>query len=144
MTAPDDTLSLDETKKRMAMAAPATKREEDVADEKAELQDVWPRFRRTDSEAVGVVRDTVWWRRLFYAVTVPLTAVVVAYPWTGGYLSKAIVEVVGLIPVFGEVSPRSLDDGLGLDVGRRGFISPVVDAASGFIPSYAAPWTKAL
>ena len=146
MSAPDDTLALDDTKTRMAMAAPATKSKEDVADEKAALQDVMANdLARPDSEAVGLVRDTVWWRRLFYALTVALTAVVVAYPFTNGYLSKAVVKLVGLIPGYGEDLATQLTTGVGLgDVGAGGFISPVVDAASAFIPSYAAPWTKAL
>ena len=146
MTAADDALSLDDTKRKMAMAAPATKSEQDVADEKAALQDVMAAdLARPDREAVGLVWDTVWWRRLFYALTVTLTAVVAAYPFTNGYLSKAVVKLVGLIPVVGEDIATQLTTGVGLgDVGAGGFISPVVDAASAFIPSYAAPWTKAL
>jgi hypothetical protein len=42
MTAPDDALSLDDTKTRMAMAAPATKSKEDVADEKVRCKTSWP------------------------------------------------------------------------------------------------------
>ena len=126
MTAPDDTLSLDDTKTRMAMAAPATKSKEDVADEKAALQDVMANdLARPDSEAIGLVRDTVWWRRLFYALTVTLTAVVVAYPFTNGYLSKVVVKLVGLIPVVGKDIATQLTNGVGMgDVGAGGSYQP--------------------
>jgi uncharacterized protein (DUF2235 family) len=146
MTAPDDALSLDATKKQMAMAAPATKSREDIAAEKAELKAVMADdLARPDSEAVGLVWDTVWWRRLCYALTLTLTAVVVAYPFTGGFLSTKVVELVGHIPVFGDHLARLLKAVVGVgDVGTGGFISPVVDAASAFIPSYATPWIKTL
>jgi uncharacterized protein (DUF2235 family) len=146
MTAADDALSLDDTKRKMAMAAPATKSEQDVADEKAALQDVMAAdLARPDREAVGLVWDTVWWRRLFYALTVALTAVVAAYPFTGGFLSTKVVELVGHIPVFGDDLARHLKAVVGVgDVGTGGFISPMVDAASAFIPSYATPWIKTL
>jgi uncharacterized protein (DUF2235 family) len=147
MTAPDDTLSLDKTKKNVARAALATKsREEDVAAEKTELKAVMAGdLARPDREAVGLVWDTVWWRRLCYALTLTLTAIVVAYPFTKGILAAVVGKLVGLIPVVGGDLAQRLAKGVGLgDVGTGGFISPVVDAASAFIPSYAAPWTKAL
>ena len=64
MTAPDDTLSLDDTKKKMAMAAPATKSKEDVADEKAELKAVMAGdLARPNREAIRT--------RLGYGVVAP-------------------------------------------------------------------------
>ena len=144
MTGFPEALRLDATKKRMAMAAPQAKREEDVASAKARLQEAMAGLARPTAESVGVVWDTVWWRRLLYAVTLLLTAVLVTYPWTGGWFGAMVPEISRLIPIFGDSLARSLNDVLGnTDVGSRGFISPVVDALSGFIPSYAAPWTTA-
>ena len=144
MTGFHEALRLDSTKKRMAMAAPQAKREEDVASAKARLQEAMAGLAPPTAESVDVVWDTVWWRRLLYAVTLLLTAVLVTYPWTGGWFGAMVPEVIRLIPIFGDSLARSLNDVLGnTDVGSRGFISPVVDALSGFIPSYAARWTTA-
>jgi len=132
MTGFPEALHLDSTKKKMAMAAPASQSKDNVADAKARLKEAMALLSRPNPETVGIVWDTVWWRRLLYAVTVVLTAVLVSYPWTGGYLGTAVLNLVGL----GDVASNA-------DVGSRGFISPVVDVIAGFLPTYATRWTNA-
>jgi len=85
-----------------------------------------------DAEAVSLVWDTVWWRRVNYFVTVTATACLVAFPWVGGSLSK----VVNSIPGLGTTEES--------DTAAGGPLSSVVDALGGFLPAYAKPWTTAL
>jgi uncharacterized protein (DUF2235 family) len=144
MTGFPEALRLDSTKKKMAMAAPQTKREEDVTSAKARLKEAMAILARPASESVGIAWDTVWCRRLLYAVTMLLIAVLVSYPWTKGYLGAFVPKLLHLIPVVGKEVAQRLNDVLGqADVGSRGFISPLVDAISGLLPSYATPWTNA-
>ena len=141
MTGFPEVLRLDSTKKKMAMAAPTTRSRDDVAGAKARLREAMALLSRPDPETVGIVWDTVWWRRLIYAVTLVLTAVLVSYPWTGGYLGAAVPKLVGLIDA--HLADRLTDLAGTTDVGSRGFISPVVDVVAGFLPTYAARWTNA-
>jgi len=85
-----------------------------------------------DAEAVSLVWDTVWWRRLNYFVTVAATACLVAFPWVGGPLSRVINSLPGL-----GTTEES-------DTAAGGPLSSVVDALGGFLPAYAKPWTTAL
>jgi len=139
-----EALQLDSTKKKIAMAAPEAKHEEDVASAKAKLKEAMAGLARPVSESVGIIWDTVWWRRLLYAVTLLLTTVLVSYPWTQGYLGSTVPKLLGLIPVLGHDLAQRLNDLLdNTDVGSRGFISPLVDVISGFLPTYATRWTNA-
>ena len=83
----------------------------------------------------------MWWRRLVYAVTLVLTAVLVSYPWTGGYLGKAVPALIGLVDP--NLAYRLTNLAGTADVGSRGFISPLVDVVAGFLPAYATRWTNA-
>ncbi len=140
-----DALRLEATKQKVALASPATKAKAAVEGEKAKLREAMQLFSRPDHDAVGVIWDTVWWRRLLYLVTALFTAVLVAFPWTSGFSSEVIDRVLRFVPYVGHNLAERLRETLDqADVGSRGFISPFIDALSGFIPSYAAPWTKAL
>lgn len=140
-----DTLQLDATKQKSAFTSFAAKEQPIMESEKAKLSRAMKLLSRPDYDAVELVWDTVWWRRLFYFVTVLLTAVLVAYPWTSEFLGWLVNRVLRLIPFVGGDLAQRLDDILNpADLGSRGFISPFIDALSGFIPSYAAPWTNAL
>jgi uncharacterized protein (DUF2235 family) len=139
-----DTLRLDATKQKIALATFATKEQPIAETEKTKLREAMQLLSRPDDDAVGIVWDTAWWRRLFYLVTVLLTAVLVAYPWTSGFFAGLVNRVLRLVSFVGGLT-QGLDDTLNqADVGSRGFIIPFIDALSAFIPSYAAPWTKAL
>jgi hypothetical protein len=88
-----------------------------------------------DAEAVSLVWDTVWWRRLNYFVTAAATACLVALPWAGELLSKVVNSVPGL---------GTLDERQESDTAAGGPLSLIFDALGGFLTAYAKPWAKAL
>ena len=76
-----------------------------------------------DHNEVGLVWDTVFWRRCLYVLTMGLTLVAVAFPFFSKLLPSQLAQVESI---------------------ARGPISTVVDALSGVIPASAGPWKKSL
>jgi uncharacterized protein (DUF2235 family) len=137
-------LEIDSTKKQAASARPI-KACEEIAAEKAELAAAIDKLARPDRQAVRLVWDTVFWRRCLYFFTVGLTCVLVAYPWLDRVFTNAAHGLLKSIPfVGGDLDQRWYEWLSRLDEGSRGPIASLVDAFSGFIPSYVEPWTKAL
>jgi uncharacterized protein (DUF2235 family) len=138
-------LRLDVTKKRLAMAALPTHDGETAAERKAALQEAMESLSPPDADTVGLVWDTVWWRRLVYLVTVALTVVLALYPWTSGAFVGSLHWLLVHVPLIGAGLGDFIDRHLApSDVAAGGFIAPLVDMLSGLIPSYAAPWSDAL
>jgi hypothetical protein len=76
-----------------------------------------------DRDEVGLVWDTVFWRRCLYALTMMLTLLAAAFPAASQLLPKQLATI---------------------DSAARGPISTIVDALSALIPSFASPWKESL
>jgi hypothetical protein len=72
---------------------------------------------------VELVRDTVWWRRVFYFVSLDLALLVFLYPLLGNYLHIRVTDV--------------------LDPRLRGPFAILFSIINGFLPAFAAPWVTA-
>jgi uncharacterized protein (DUF2235 family) len=101
----------------------------------SELQKAMESLARPEKEHVATVWDIVWWRRLFYFVTVSLTTILALYPWLGGAFAQGTDWLLhgainSVVKTGGDVSRPILTSG--------------IDALSGLIPGYAHPWTTAL
>jgi uncharacterized protein (DUF2235 family) len=136
-------LQIDMTKRRMASARPATKSDATIAATKTRLIGAIAQLSRPGREEVRLVWDTVFWRRLNYFVTFTLTALLVAYPLVGDLIAKFEHWYLTTHPL-GHVGAITESGLKRIDVGARGPIASVVDALSGFVPSYASPWISAL
>ena len=79
---------------------------------------------RDRAPVVELVRDTVWWRRLLYFVTLFLTLFIVAYPLIAWRIHTAWQDEADL-PI-------------------RVFVDPIVGLIKGVLPGYAEPWVTAL
>ena len=118
-------LRLDSTKRLIASESlEKLKRVGEVAAQKARLQAAINQLGHPESDAVGLVWDTVWWRRAVYFLTVGLTI------------------LLALFPAFPERGWRAALDESNRAV--RGPVERLVEALSAFVPSYAAPWVDAL
>ena len=137
-------LQIDSTKRRAASARPAARTTAAVHTDKSELTAAIDKLARPDRQAVRLVWDTVFWRQCLYFLTVALTGVLAAYPLLGGVIAKVPHALLHAIPMVGaDLAQRWSEYVERLNQESRGPISNLVDAASGFIPSYAQPWTKA-
>lgn len=134
-------LAFDRTKRKAAAARTALKEDKVIAEEKARLQAAINKLGRPETEAVELVWDTVFWRRVFYFLTLGLTAVLVLYPWIAGFLLGLAHQTLQIIPGSGRVLSEHFNEWLAQS---RGFAAPAVQAASGFIPSYAKQWADTL
>jgi uncharacterized protein (DUF2235 family) len=76
-----------------------------------------------DHDEVGLVWDTVFWKRCLYALTMTLTAAAVAFPWLSKFLPGKLATAESAV---------------------RGPVSTIVDGLSAVIPSYAARWKESL
>lgn len=138
-------LKIDTTKTLAASAPPAAKTDDAISAEKSQLTAAIDRLARPDRQAVRLVWDTVFWRECLYFLTTGLTAILAVYPWLGGALTAAAHSLLSSIPVFGlgwDAQWKAWLDQA--DAGSQGPITNLVDAVSGFIPSYAGPWARAL
>jgi uncharacterized protein (DUF2235 family) len=129
MEGPSDRLQMDVTKRRAASAAitwhePNTGRKKD-----ADLRAAIGTFKSPAQDVISLVWDTVWWRRVLYAVTVLLTAILVLFPW----LQEPFTSLFGALPFVSTAEASS-----------RGFVAELVEALSGFLPGFARPWAEAL
>ena len=77
---------------------------------------------------VELVLDTVWWRRLFYFVSLILSLVILAFPLIGSSIQDNATERV----------PENAD------IAAHFFVDLVVGLVKGFLPGYAEPWVTAL
>ncbi len=127
-------LQLDSTKLRSAAAPSQTLSTAQIGAKKTALQQAIAALDRPDTNAVGLVWDTVWWRRAAYFIALTLTALLAAFPLIGGTLGNAMLALVGALPVFGEnVAQWFLKF-------TDGPVSSAVTFVSGFMPSYSAAW----
>lgn len=140
------TLQLDATKKLKRAAAPSpTADATRIATEKAELQKAIHLLGRPETEAVGLVWDTVWWRRLVYFLTMALTTLLIAFPFIGNGLTSVLRKSIQSIPWGGPALDARLYGTLTqFDAASRGFVADAVDALQGLIPGYLERWTGAL
>ena len=88
---------------------------------------------RPDQQAIGLVWDTVFWRRCLYVLTVSLTLLLVIYP----LIAEPIANAMSWLTVHSVGVER-------IDRAARGPIANVVNAFSALIPSYVTPWKNAL
>lgn len=83
-------------------------------------------------EAVDLVQNTVWWRQVFYLVTLFFTILLVCFPLIGAWLSHRL-----------DTYERSSD------VTRRGVhwledsLNTVLVALKNLLPAVSTPWTRA-
>ncbi|MFZ1548795.1 MAG: DUF2235 domain-containing protein [Candidatus Nitrotoga sp.] len=122
-------LRLDSIKLRSAAAPSQTLNIAQISADKTALQLAIASLNRPNTDAVGLVWDTVWWRRTAYFITLTLTAFLAAFPLIGGTLGNAMLKLVGSLPVFG----------------KNGTDGPVISAitfVSAYLPSYSATWTN--
>jgi uncharacterized protein (DUF2235 family) len=89
----------------------------------AELDSAVRGLGNPDHNEIGLVWDTVFWRRCLYALTMGLTLAAAAFP------------------LFSQLLPQQLRTA---DGAARGPISTIVDAFSALIPSFASPWKDSL
>jgi hypothetical protein len=89
----------------------------------AELDAAIKRLANPDHDEVGLVWDTVFWRRCLYALTMGLTLLALAFPWITGLLPARLANA---------------------ETAAGGPITTVVDALSALIPSYASLWMSSL
>ncbi len=117
------------------------------------MQLLSPLDRAFHSEAVKLVWDTVWWRRVFYYVTVLFTLILLASPLTSGKFAQFAYWFVNHFGIADKIDRAFGQSDIARNVtamldkwnaGWGGFISPPLDALSGFIPYYATPWKNAL
>jgi uncharacterized protein (DUF2235 family) len=141
----DEKLELDATKTRKAGAGLTGDQAAQASTAAADLQRAMSQFEPPARDVVSLVWDTVWWRRIFYFVTVLLTAALVLRPWLSGFFAEATRGSLAWIPRFGDQLSRTYDDVLGeIDKSSQGVVTTFVDTASGFIPHYVQPWKDAL
>jgi uncharacterized protein (DUF2235 family) len=88
-----------------------------------DLDDAVRELGNPDHNEVGLVWDTVFWRRWLYALTMALTLVALAFPW------------------FRELLPKQFEIAEAI---ARGPIGTVVDALNALIPPSASKWKEAL
>ena len=111
-------LQLDSLKLRSAAAPLQTLNIAQIVADKTALQQAIASLDRPNTDAVGLVWDTVWWRRTAYFFTLTLTALLAAFPLFGENNYKLFLNVT---------------DG------------PVISAItfiSSYMPSYSATWTN--
>ena len=138
-------MKMDMTKTHTASARPAAKPKAVVDAEKSRLVEAIEHLARPERQAVRLVWDTVFWRRCLYFFTLTLTFILAAYPLLTGLLAHAVRSLITSIPVIGaDLQTRWEALATQLNEGARGPISSIIDALSGFIPSYAEPWKNAL
>jgi len=115
-----------------------------VADKKA-LQAALAKLERPTTDAVGLVWDTVWWRRLTYFATLGLAAALLLFPWIGESLSGSVGATVSGIPVVGAGLGASLQAQFEqMDANLKGVVSNAVDVLRGVLPAYLEAWTDAM
>jgi uncharacterized protein (DUF2235 family) len=137
-------LKFDATKKQVASTRPVIKTSAVITAEKDQLIAAIKVLSRPDRQAIRLVWDTVFWRQCLYSFTAGLTAILAVYPWLGGTLTDAAHRLLWLLSFIGPDLDTRWQGGLDrLDLGARGPITSLVDAMSGFIPSYAGRWTNA-
>ena len=129
------TLQLDSTKLRSAAAPSQTLSTAQIGTKKTALQQAIAALDRPDTDAVGLVWDTVWWRRIAYFIALTLTALLVAFPLIGGTQHDAMLALVRALPVFGKNLAKFFEF-------TDGPLSSIVTFASGFMPSYSARWAE--
>lgn len=129
------TLQLDSTKLRSAAAPSQTLSTAQIGAKKTALQQAIAALDRPDTDAVGLVWDTVWWRRIAYFIALTFTALLAAFPLIGSTLHDAIFALVGALPVFGEYLAQFFES-------TDGPVSRVITFVNHFMPSYIATWTN--
>ena len=129
------TLQLDSTKLRSAAAPSQTLSTAQIGAKKTALQQAIAALDRPDTHAVGLVWDTVWWRRIAYFFALTFTSLLAAFPLIGGTLHDAMLALVRALPVIGKNLARLFEF-------TDGTLSSVVTFASGFVPSYSATWAE--
>jgi len=138
-------LMLDSTKVTAFAATRFGKAKPDIDAAKAEVVSAIERLQRPDQEVVSLVWDTVWWRRIFYNITVAFTVIVATYPWIGSTVINGLYTLLAKIPYFGaDLSGQFLTTTQKIDASSYGAVETVLGAASAFIPGYATPWINVL
>lgn len=75
-------------------------------------------------ERVELMRDTVWWGRALYYMTLALFVLAALYPLFAGYL----------------VNEKTVN----VDKSLNGLIAPLAGLLQGVLPGFASPWLKAI
>jgi uncharacterized protein (DUF2235 family) len=141
------TLTPDSTKRADTFAAAPSmvKPPDTLQGERNQLETAMKSLTRPSSNVVGLVWDTVWYRRLGYFTTCALTLLLILYPFTGNLLGSALYALIGSIPVVGPHISEALRSAFDQSDGSSsGLVEPIVDALAGFIPAYLGRWTRAL
>jgi uncharacterized protein (DUF2235 family) len=140
MHGPGGRPELDNTK--AAVASPAVAKRKPPAQIKKELDKLTAAMKalvESDDEAIRLVWDTVWWRRLSYFLTMVLATILVSYPWLGVQYARVIsgaFSLVGLGGLYGGLAD--------VKNGTGGLIASVVDVLGWLIPTYLSSWTRTL
>jgi uncharacterized protein (DUF2235 family) len=92
----DKPIERDQTKGEVASAALRNTKRNDaqVETETKTLREAAKTLAHTDDHAIGLVWDTVWWRRAFYFLTVLLTTILATYPWLSDEYALPINAVI--------------------------------------------------
>jgi uncharacterized protein (DUF2235 family) len=146
MHGPGGRLDLDTTKQIAGSVAIANKKP--TAQIAAELKSFAAAIKLlgdSDLDAIRLVWDTVWWRRVNYFITMALAAILVSYPWLGEQYANAVKTGLSSLPIVGDHLASLYSQNLGeVDQGAGGLIASIVDAVGGLIPSYLSSWTRTL
>src|SRR5450759_1523302 len=102
MHGPGAPIRLDKTKLNVASPAVASqKAAPQITAEKAELDKAIGLLSKPNFDAIRLVWDTVWWRRVSYFLTVALTAILVTYPWLANAYARFVNVMLSSIPYVG-------------------------------------------
>jgi uncharacterized protein (DUF2235 family) len=145
MHGPGAPIGLDNTKQNLASPAVANqKTAPQITAEMAKLNAAIGLLSKPNFDAIRLVWDTVWWRRLSYFLTVALTAILASYPWFADAYARFVYAMLSPIPYVGPHVKLWYADVDHADLAARGLVESAVNAFQGLIPSYFSKWTEAL
>jgi uncharacterized protein (DUF2235 family) len=99
---------------------------------------------KPDAQAIALVLDTIWWRRLAYFASAAMSLVLVTFPLAWKPLSDALWAGLVKFDALKKFFMPLREQFTNFDNGSRSVVSGATDAVASFIPGYLASWVGAL
>jgi uncharacterized protein (DUF2235 family) len=113
-------------------------------DRTLELRAAIDKLGEPDAQAIALVLDTIWWRRLVYFASATMTLVLLSFPLAWKPLSDALWAALVKVDVLKKFFTPLREQFTNFDNGSRSVVSNATDAVASFIPGYLASWVGAL
>lgn len=144
LLAMDGAAALRPQEHRSAPGTPQILNQDELAPRMQMLRAAIAKLSNPSADAIELVQDTVWWRRLSYFMTLILALTLALFPWIWSGLAGTARWLLPQIPLVGDGLLHALNNVSDIDQGSYSLVASAVDGLSSVIPTSFGAWTNAL